>query len=116
MRGRGVLMPSDFEVREASSRRLRLLALVDAELDRATRKFDRFHSPHEGWAVIREELDELWEHVRADGGRSAEAAVEALQVATMALRYVYDLSPHAPLPDEEDALRDYLERFRRISS
>lgn len=30
-------------------------------------------SPHEGWAVIREELDpELWEHVCANTGRSSE--------------------------------------------
>jgi len=93
---------------------MRLLALIDGELDRATDRFDRFNSPHEGWAVIREELDELWSHVCGDTGRSRDAMVEAVQIATMALRYVYDLGDE-PLPDEEDALRDYLERFKRVS-
>lgn len=63
------------------------------ELDRAQGKFPMFNSPHEGWAVIREELDELWEHVRANTGRSEEARHEALQIAAMALRYIDDLGP-----------------------
>jgi hypothetical protein len=50
------------------------------------------NSPHEGWAVIREELDELWEHVRADTGRSPEARVEARQVAAMAIRYMVNIA------------------------
>lgn len=93
---------------------MRLLALIDQELEQATRRFDSFNSPHEGWAVIREELDELWEHVRGNTGRDRDAMVEAVQIATMALRYVYDLGEDAPLPEEEDALRDYFERFKRV--
>jgi hypothetical protein len=50
------------------------------------------NSPHEGWAVIREELDpELWEHVCGDTGRSPEARKEALQIAAMGVRYILDL-------------------------
>ena len=63
------------------------------ELQRALSKFGPMASPHEGWAVIREELDELWEHVRANTGRSDAARVEAIQVAAMALRYAHDLCP-----------------------
>src|SRR5437899_667765 len=84
-------VPTDYQVREATNRRMRLLAVIDQELDKATSRFDRFNSPHEGWAVIREELDELWEHVRGNTGRGEGAMVEAVQIATMALRYVYDL-------------------------
>ena len=54
------------------------------------------HSPHEAHSVIREELDELWEHVRADTGRSAEARREAVQIAATAIRYAAHLC-------EEDA-------------
>lgn len=108
-------MPTDYQIREAESRRFRLLALIDGELERATTRFDRFKSPHEGWAVIHEEMDELWEHVKANTGRDRDAMLEAVQIATMALRYVYDLGEDAPLPDEEDALRDYLDRFKRVS-
>ncbi len=106
---------ADYKTEQATNRRMQLLALIDQELERAVGRFDRFHSPHEGWAVIREELDELWEHVRGNTGRDHAAMVECLQIATMALRYVYDLGDGVPLPDGEDALRDYMERFRRVS-
>lgn len=62
------------------------------ELDSAIAKFAPMHSPHEGWAVIYEELIvELGEHVWHNTGRSTEARHEALQVAAMALRYIIDL-------------------------
>lgn len=69
-----------------------LLALVGWELGKARRRFARFNSPHEGWAVIREELDELWDHVKDNTGDGGDAFTEAIQVAAMALRYAYDLS------------------------
>ena len=66
---------------------------IAAELDRAERKFpDGFHSGHEGWAVIREELDELWRHVRDDTSESFEARRECIQIAAMALRFIKCLS------------------------
>ena len=70
---------------------LPLLAEVEVELYKAVRKFDPFNSPHEGYAVILEELEELWEHAKANTGRSPEARAEAIQVAAMALRYVLDV-------------------------
>lgn len=64
--------------------------LADA-LDKAMIRHAPMHSPHEGHSVIREELDELWEHVRGDTGRSTEARKEAIQIAAMGLRYALDL-------------------------
>ncbi len=61
------------------------------ELIRACERFGPMASPHEGWAVIREELDELWEHVKANTGATEGALIEAIQVAAMALRYALDL-------------------------
>jgi hypothetical protein len=79
------------------SRTAWLLALVAEELTKARRKFEPFNSPHEGYAVIREELErELWAHVCDNTGRSAEAMDEAIQTAAMALRYVYDLIEWGP--------------------
>jgi hypothetical protein len=69
-----------------------ILSAVRHELTGALWKFPSFNSPHEGWAVIREELDELWEHVKANEGHTAEAQQEALQIAAMACRYVLDLT------------------------
>ena len=70
-----------------------VLRLVDDELTRARLLHARLNSPHEAKAVVEEELDELWEHVKANTGRSPEARAEAIQVAAMALRYVIDLCP-----------------------
>lgn len=65
---------------------------VVAELAQAVERHPvPYHSPHEGWAIIREELDELWEHVRANTGRSPAARAEAIQVAMVAVRYVLEV-------------------------
>jgi hypothetical protein len=73
----------------------RLIAAVaetESELIRAIQKHPTFNSPHEGWAVIKEELDELWEHCRANTARSSKARAEAKQVAAMALRFMVELT------------------------
>lgn len=68
------------------------VSIVTAELARAQAKFAPFNSPHEGYAVIKEELDELWERVRTKpGGRTTDAMGEAMQVAAMGLRYLVNL-------------------------
>lgn len=64
---------------------------VAATLRQAQAKHARMHSPHEGWSVIFEELEELREHVRGDTGTTSDARKEAMQVAAMAMRYVVDL-------------------------
>ncbi len=70
-----------------------VLLLVTGELERARSLFPSFHSGHEGYAVIREELDELWEDVKHGKGlnQSAAAGAEAIQIAAMALRFVLDV-------------------------
>ena len=64
---------------------------VRDELARAVRKFPAFNSGHEGYAVILEEMDELFEEVRANN--PAKAHAEAVQVAAMAIRFLTDLKP-----------------------
>ena len=68
-----------------------LAGMMLAELDSARRKFAPFNSPHEGKAVIEEELDELWKHVKENTGRTVAAKTEAIQLAAMAIRYALDL-------------------------
>lgn len=69
-----------------------LFAIADEithETVRAMSKFPPFNSPHEGWAVVMEEVDEMWDEVKAnDLDRSIE---EAIQVGAMALRYVLEM-------------------------
>lgn len=62
---------------------------IDKELSAARAKFAPFHSGHEGYAVLKEEMDELWEAVRKNDIRSARR--EAIQVAAMAVRFIEDL-------------------------
>lgn len=63
---------------------------VLAELERASTKFPAFNSPHEGWAVLREEVDELWDEIKRKDHSNADIRREAVQVAAMALRFLRD--------------------------
>ncbi|WP_299444666.1 hypothetical protein [uncultured Rhodospira sp.] len=73
-----------------------LFALVRKELDGALETYGNsggghpgFASAHEGYAVIAEELDELWDLVKGHGtGYSKDALKEAMQVAAMGVRYM----------------------------
>lgn len=71
------------------------LAAVRREYLRAVEKFPAFNSAHEGYAVIREEVDELWDDVKANAPRE-QAKKEAIQVAAMALRFITDVSERVP--------------------
>lgn len=63
------------------------------ELARAQSIYPRFNSPHEGYAALLEEVDELWDEVKASKPGSDRAAMrkEAVQVAAMALRFLHDV-------------------------
>lgn len=87
--------------------------LVKVELAAANEKFPPFHSMHEGWAVIMEELDELrddvfccktvlkriaWEKIKDNEypqddieyvmKNAVNAACEAIQVAAMCRKFM----------------------------
>lgn len=66
---------------------------VTNEVVEAIQKFPPMNSAHEGYAVILEELDELWKEVRAKQGSRNLSALrkEAIQVAAMAVRFVHDI-------------------------
>lgn len=70
----------------------RILNQVKDEFISATQKNGAFNSAHEGWAVIKEEEDELWDEVKANNGYSLDAGNEAIQVGAMAVRYLYDIT------------------------
>ena len=62
---------------------------ISAEAARAAGRFPPFNSTHEGYAVLKEEVDETWDEVKAD---NVEAAIaEAVQAGAMCLRFVADL-------------------------
>lgn len=83
------------------SRDNEVLGLVLEELARARGKFPNLLGPHEGYAVLLEEVEELWERVKAHKhGREMRAMLwteraamraECLQIAAMAVRFYVDL-------------------------
>ena len=70
-----------------------LQAQVADELRKAQGKFPGFHSAHEGYAVILEELEELWDEIkkRPSELRRDLMRLEAIQVAAMAMRFIIDV-------------------------
>lgn len=67
---------------------------VQAEVERAMTLFPGpQHSAHEGYAVLLEEVDELWQHVKTNQAKRDLAAMrkEAVQVAAMAVRFVVEV-------------------------
>jgi hypothetical protein len=74
-----------------------VLGAVVAEYRRAKQKWPPFNSTHEGYAVLLEEVDELWEHVRRRPVlRDLELMRhEAIQVAAMAIRFASELCDEA---------------------
>lgn len=67
------------------------LGLAVEELERATGEHGSFASAHEGYAVLKEEVDELWDEVKAGNASTHRGVSEAVQVAAMALRFLIDV-------------------------
>lgn len=63
------------------------------EMTKATMNWPRFNSAHEGFAVLKEEVDELWDHVKTNQKKRDLAAMkkEAIQVAAMAMRFAAEV-------------------------
>lgn len=67
------------------------LAQVKREIMRAKTKHPRdFSGPHEAYGVLLEEVDELWDEIKADHFHGS-AQKEAMQVAAMAVRYMVEI-------------------------
>lgn len=89
-----------------------VLAMIGDEIESAYKEHGGFNSPHEGWAVIREEkeefietigemvdsldekLEKLWEAVKLNKKKHPEQRdkflSEGLQLAAMVVRFVMD--------------------------
>ncbi len=66
------------------------IELVINELNNANGKFPLFNSSHEGYAVILEELDELWDEIKNNKHpmSSVNQKKKAIQVAAMAIKFL----------------------------
>lgn len=71
-------------------------AAVEDAVDEARAAMMRYaamNSAHEGYAVLDEEVDELWDHVKVKQGQRDVDAMrkEAIQIAAMAIRFAVDV-------------------------
>ena len=62
---------------------------VISEYKQATQKFGSFASTHEGYAIILEEVDELWAEIKQNSNKTTMRS-EAVQIAAMGLRFMVD--------------------------
>lgn len=107
-RGGGTLMAPDF------------FDLARAELARAREKFGPINGPHEGYAVLLEEVDELWDAVKTSQPTGREAAphvlMECIQVAAMAGRFAIDLALASYVDPRDDRKEARTLRKLRLSA
>ena len=90
------------------------LEAVYNEIKRAKQKHGpkNFNSSHEGYAVLLEEVDEMWEDIKHD--RRAESVEEAVQVAAMAIRYIAELGTY-PFVKSKQPLSDVKENVKHCA-
>lgn len=73
---------------------VKALDLIVEEYKRAIKEYKPFNSAHEAYAVLLEEVDELWDTVKITQQFSSRPMMmkkEAIQVGAMALRFLVDV-------------------------
>lgn len=68
---------------------------MELELRHALLQHPRMRSHHEGYAIVLEELDELWDEIKQKPLYRNQELMrkEAIQLAAMAVRFVLDTLP-----------------------
>lgn len=64
---------------------------VVSEICRAREKHGPMRGAHEGYAVLLEEVDELWAEVKAQKFDRNKARKEAIQIAAMAIAFAVEV-------------------------
>jgi NTP pyrophosphatase (non-canonical NTP hydrolase) len=65
-----------------------LSPLLEKEMQFGADRYGPYHSAHEHYAVLQEEVDEWWDAVKAN--MTDDCQYELLQVAAVALRYILE--------------------------
>ena len=85
--------PAPCEFEDDSTKISKTMTAIEAEIHRAVSLHGPMKSLHEGYAVILEEMDELWDQVKLKAKLQDPKSIreEAIQIAAMAARLVVDL-------------------------
>lgn len=86
-----------------------LFEMVLVEIERTRKERGPFKSAHEGHSVIREEMEELWDHVKGNTAWTKDAQIEAVQLAAAAFSFMIDICPNDKPTIENSVvkLKDY---------
>ncbi len=70
-----------------------ILKEIIKEIESARNKYPCFHSNHEGYAVLLEEVEELWDYIKESKSIKADDKMkkECIQIAAMSIRFIEDL-------------------------
>ena len=70
-----------------------VLKLIKEEYERANTLYPPFHSNHEAYAVILEELDEVWDEIKKskDVRGNERIRTELIQVGAIVVKYLENL-------------------------
>lgn len=83
--------------------------VFDEIVNAKTKHPNNFRSAHEGYAIALEEVDELWDQIKKNGGGTDLASRrEAMQCAAMFVRYMAEIC-HQPLSTSQRAPLEELE-------
>ncbi|MCK9592978.1 MAG: hypothetical protein M0Q91_13320 [Methanoregula sp.] len=73
----------------------KLIGLINAEYIKASSTHPKFNSSHEGYAILMEEIDELWDEIKKNPNRHPEREEnmkkEMIQCAAMCMRFLHDI-------------------------
>lgn len=77
-----------------SAKYMQIITDVQLEVYTSYKKYGPQLSPHEGYAIIKEELDELFDEIRRKPGKRNKSKMrnEAKQIASAAIRFMLDLT------------------------
>ncbi len=73
---------------ELSEFELRIFKDIEKVVLKAESKFELYHSSHEGYALLLEEVNELWDEVKKQSHDYKKEYIEASHVACVAIRFM----------------------------
>lgn len=67
------------------------LTEINIEFNKASEEYPEFHSFHEGYSIILEELDEAWDEIKKKKQDPERIKHEIIQTGAMCIRFLVNL-------------------------
>lgn len=69
----------------------KIFAQIQQEIDNSRSRHGEFTGSHEGYAVLLEEVDELWSEIKKRERNFNTMEKECIQIAAMAIKFIEDV-------------------------